>query len=338
MKKVVDFAGYKAKLITVQTKDLKVELLNYGACVRNLFVKDKTLQFKSVVLSYDNLDDYYNDGECFGKVCGPVAGRIKDGQFTVNYKTYKLPTDAQQNNLHSAPNGFDKTFFDVYVLENDSRVDVHFFTTYSRQDYPGNLSVSIDYYIYKTKPEIEIKYNTTTDKDTLCNMTNHTYFNLSGNCKYQVLDEYLQINASKYGKVNDKMIIESLESSSVMDFTTPKQIKKDILDPSLELSVASGIDHYFLFDKQSYEIPNVILEDKQSNIKLSIYTTNPGVVVYTYNYPNKKNLLFGKNIKNTAIALECQHLPNGINMNLHDKSILKHNDSYTEYVKWVFEV
>ena len=188
--------------------------------------------------------------------------------------------------------------------------------------------------------EFTIYFNAASTKDTIVNLTNHVYFNLSGNGKNTILDHKLQLNCDTYTKLNNELITTSIDKvNKVMDFTKLHKISKYINDESLQNHKALGYDHCFI--KQDIQNSTIaILKDEKSKRNLTIKTSYPSIVVYTCNYPSSFD--FNRNrfkiSKHHAICLECQFIPNGINMDNVNKAILKKDEVYNHYINYKFDI
>ena len=331
------------KKIKIETKDLKVVLLSYGAVIMDLQSKNCQGEFESVVLGYENTAEYLENKGCFGANVGRVAGRINKGEFTLNGNSYSVDTNSNGNCLHGGYNGINKrNFSTMYVEEKDSLNVI--FTTVQKQEYdhfPGDLNLKITYKISKIEGSIKIIYDAVSNKDTLVNLTNHSYFNLRGNYDALILDETLKIDADTFFEEDNNMIPSKvLPVTKVMDFREEKEIGSDIEDSYLINHSANGYDHYFRFNERDSDKPQIILTDNFSKRKLSISTTYPGVVMYSFNYPNKEKIMNYNVVeeKHIGVALECQYAPDSINNKFFEEGILKANEEFHEEICYKFEV
>lgn len=331
------------KKIKVETEKIKVTLLSYGGTLMDLQTKNCQNDFETIVLGYDKVSDYFHDGACFGKNVGRVAGRIACHNFSLNGVVYDTESNSNGNTLHGGANGIAKRNFETMFIEDSSYINVIFSTIQksSYDSFPGDLTLKITYKISKSNSELQIIYDGTTTEDTLVNITNHSYFNLIGNYDSDVLPEKLQINSSSYFDMDQNMIPKKISKlTKTMDFKQAKEIGKDINDEYLTTHSSNGYDHYFRFDKTDINEPQIVLSDSISKRKLTIYTTYPGVVMYSYNYPELGRIMMYDvpTNKNMGVALECQYAPDVCNNNFFDEGVLKVGEKYHEEICYKFEV
>ena len=331
------------KKIKIETKHLKVVLLSYGAVIMDLQSKNCQGEFESVVLSYENTAEYLENLGCFGANVGRVAGRISEGKFILNNLSYSVETNSNGNCLHGGNNGINKRNFSTMYVEEKDCLNV-IFTTVQKNEYdhfPGDLDLKITYKISKIDGSIKVIYDAVSSEDTLVNLTNHSYFNLRGNYDALILDESLKIAADTFFEEDNNMIPSRvLPVTKVMDFRKAKEIGADIKNPYLQDHSANGYDHYFRFAERDSDKTQIILTDNFSKRKLSISTTYPGVVLYSFNYPNKEKIMKYNVVeeKYIGVALECQYAPDSINNKFFDEGILKANKKYHEEICYKFEV
>ncbi len=322
-------------LIKISYANLDVILSTFGAAIVDIKFIDKNNIKESVIVKPKNKSDFNKN--YFGKTCGRYSGRIIDGKFNLD-KTYKLERNWNDlANLHGGSNGV-STFNWDFQLEEKANETVVIFTITSpdgSSGFPGNLNIKAIYTI--NNESIEIEYLANTDKKTLCNLTNHTYFNLSGDCKRDILNHNLTVNSNQYVKLNSKILPEKIIESSETFIFDNKKIKTNIYDE--ELKITKGYDHCLLLENANYSNNNIVLFEEESSRCLEIYTTYPSVVIYTSQ--NDKNIILDNSkICNSfdAICLECQYIPNGINMNVIDNSILDVNQLYNEKIKFFLKL
>ena len=328
--------------ITIDNENgMNVVLSTFGASIFDLELIDKRNNKESIVLTPSSLNDfYYNDGY-HGKTVGRFSGRIDKGKCFINDKEYNLDINWNNvNSLHGGNNSISFKNFDYELIENDNYLDVLFKVVELEDKLPGDVSYKITYRIYKLENHITVFFNATTTKDSIVNLTNHTYFNLSGNGKNTILDHSLQLNCNTYTNLNNELITTSIDKvNKVMDFTKAHKIKKYINDESLQNHKALGYDHCFIKTNENDETIAILKENKSKRC-LTIKTSYPSIVVYTCNYPssfdfNRTNF---KIEKHHAICLECQFIPNSINMENVDKAILRKDEVYNHYIDYKFEI
>lgn len=331
-KEAVDF-------IKVQN-DKKMELIlcSLGASIYDLKVPSNKGIVESVVVTPKNLDDFYKTDAYYGKSVGRYSGRIDHAQCEIEGKKYNLEKNWNGvNALHGGYKGLSFQNFTFEVQENENQYVILFSYLEKEDLLPGDLNVQIIYRIEKYKNEFQIEFVGKTNKTTLCNLTNHTYFNLSGNLKNRVLSHQLQLNCDHYTKLNNDLITTSIEKvNKVMDFTTPHAIGDYIQDESLQKHTAAGYDHCFC--KTNVKDQHIATYfDEENGRSLQVFTDYPCIVIYCNNYPKPFAFFHKEHLeKHDAICLECQFIPNGINMENVDKSLLRPNEEYHHFIRYCF--
>lgn len=319
---------------------MQVKLLNYGATIVEIAVPDRYGRVENVVLTYGNINDYLLNPAYYGSTVGRVSGRISGGEFTLEGKKYSLAKNLEPNHIHGGPGGFSYQVWDYQIREENKATVVEFTYNSSHQEegFPGNLAVTVLYRLTEDN-ELSIEYRGRTDQKTLCNLTNHTYFNLSGNCRRKVTDQFLQIHAEYFLELNEFLVptgaLIKVENTP-MDFNGRKLIGRDIDADNGQLRKANGYDHPWILSRK---IGAVEMEDEESGRKMTISTTYPCVVVYSYNFPDTGKLQSGKvPRKYDGICFEAQYEPDGINHNNLNPAILDVDDLYCERTVYRFTV
>lgn len=327
--------------IVVEDDGFIVKLCDLGASIRDVIFHNKHM-----VTTPKTFEDFITNGSYYGRTIGRTAGRIANGRFTLNKQTYQLKLNA--DNMHNMHGGLDGLAFkrwDYNVDEEVDRIKVRFtyFMPSMDDGFPGGLNVKVTYTIYNNKIRIDYFGNTTAD--TLLNLSNHTYFNISGNISHDVLNQVLQINASKYGRSDYTKLIDSIipiTPGSAFDFTKPRRIGERINDKKVYENTC-GYDHCYVLDNKGLEYKAAILEDKEANTKLTVYTTYPALVIYTCNFTDEL-IGLGKDepiMPRDAICFEAQFVPNAINMSKikpDEMGILRKKDEYKETIIYQFEI
>jgi aldose 1-epimerase len=337
--KTYNAKGLEFTFIEVSTAQMKVTLMDYGATIMSVFTPDKFGKKELVVMAYDTLDAYVENNTYLNATIGPFSGRISNATYTLDGKEYHIDQNhLDTENLHGGSETFAFRFFDYDIKEEEDKTIVTFSLENPESDFPGKQTIKVIYTIFDST--IQIDYQAKTDKDTLLNMTNHAYFNLSGDLKHTILDHDLYINSSKALTLNDKFSPIGVESSlgTHLDFTKKKPVKDNFYDGIYDRN-EKGIDNPLLLDQQGLSIKQVELSDPVSKRRLRVYTTYPCVVCYTHNHINDLPLLFHEDHpKHMGICFEMQYEPNGINVEgLHD-SILKKGDTYKETIVFEFGI
>ncbi|MDF2673860.1 MAG: hypothetical protein K0R09_2125 [Clostridiales bacterium] len=322
-------------ILLENNNNISVRLMSYGAAILELLMPDRDGKVENIVLTYENIEEYNKCSTYFGMICGRTSGRIGHGQFVLDGRNYALNKNEKGiTNLHGGVEGFSFKNWGFETFQNDNEVGVCFSTTSPdmEEGYPGKVQVEVTYTL-NNKNELKLEYKGETDKATLLNMTNHSYFNLSGNYKKPITEEELFIDGDRFIELDEDMIGVDVKGvkETPMDFTKPKLIGQDINSSYLKNHSANGYDHPWILNNRDINKPGIILSDKNCGRVLKVYTTYPSVVVYTYNYP-KNELLKGGVIGDMhyAICLETQYEPNGINYPGLNDGILKPGEKYNE--------
>ena len=321
--------GKKVYLFTLSNgKGSEVKISNYGGTITSWTTVDKSGKSSSIVLGFDSLAGYLAKPPYFGATIGRYGNRIGDAQFTLDGNTYKLAANNGKNHLHGGLKGFDKVVWDAEQI-NDSTpsLTIKYLSKDNEEGYPGNLNVSVTFTLTDNN-ELKIDYAAETDKPTVLNLTNHSYFNLTGSVDNTILNHVLFIDASRYTPV-DTTLIPTGELKPVagtpFDFTQPTKIGARID------SVPGGYDHNFVLNKQGNGmILAASVTDSISGRKLEVFTMEPGIQFYTGNFLDGSiKTDAGKPInKNTAFCLETQHFPDSPNKPAFPSVVLRPGEKY----------
>lgn len=320
-------------LITLNNRNnVQLKLMSYGASVVELIAPDREGNLENIVLAYENLEDYIGNIPHFGVTVGRTSGRIGGGSFMLEGEKYELCRNDGNNHLHGGSAGFSCRIWDYSISEDDysSRVEFTYLSRDMEEGYPGNLEVKVIYTLTDDN-EVIIEYLGLSDRDTLCNLTNHSYFNLSGNYKRKVTEQLLKIKSDSFLETGADMVptgrlLEVINTP--MDFNVQKLIGRDIESDYEAIKQAGGYDHPWLLSEREAQVE---LYDDYSGRKMIITTTYPCVVVYTYNFANNERLKYGiTGSKYDGVCFETQYEPDGINHENINPSILKAGSSYTE--------
>lgn len=296
---------------------MQVVFSDLGAAVVSIEVLDKEEKLREVALSYDNPLLYESETTYFGAIVAPYANRIADAKFQIDEKSYHLDANDNENNLHSGCNGLAKKIWNVIEHTDDKIV-----FAYSVKDmefgFPGNVEYRVAYEVTKEN-ELVISYHAVSDKKTVLNMTNHTYFNLNGATSGNIEKHKLWIKANEYTPVKDAKAIPTGELASVegtpFDFREAKEIGRDMEEDFEQLIFGQGYDHNFVIDKETDGIEKIatVIAD-ESGIQMDVWTDCIGVQLYTGNFLNGD---LGPNghhyVKRSGLCLETQYFPNAIN-------------------------
>lgn len=326
-------AGEPVTLFTcTNSHSLVLKLSDYGATVVAVETPDKNGKLANINLGFDSQAKHEAHGAFFGATVGRFANRIAKGQFTLDGKTYKVATNNGANHLHGGLRGFDKVMWKAEPIESGDAVGVKF--SYRSKDgeegYPGNLDVTVTYTLTNSD-ELKMEYTAATDKATVLNLTNHNYWNLAGAGQGTILDHQLQLMADQYvpvdlggiptGKLADV-------KGTVMDFTTPHTIGERIGKLPAQGDNPGGYDHNYVLRGQDGKLTLAArVKEPKSGRVMEVYTTQPGVQLYTGNYldGDAKN---GGHPKNAAFCLETQHYPDSPNQPSFPSTVLKPGEKF----------
>lgn len=322
---------------------VEVTLTNYGGRIVSVMVPDKEGQLTDVVLGFDNIDDYVNVNNNFGATIGRYGNRIANGKITVEGTEYELPQNNYGHTLHGGPEGFDKKVFQA-VQPDSQTVVFTYLSADGEANFPGNLDMKVTMTLTDDNA-IDLQYEATTDKETVVNLTNHSYFNLSGDGNNTILGDLLTINADAFTPVDDTFMttgeIAPVEGTP-MDFRTPTAIGERIDNYDYEqLKNGDGYDHNWVLNTGG-DVTQVAatVYSPATGIQLDVYTNEPGVQVYTGNFLD--GTVTGKNgavyAKRTAICLETQKFPDSPNKSDWPSPYLKPGEKYSSRCIYKFSV
>ncbi|MGD0796323.1 MAG: aldose epimerase family protein [Acidobacteriaceae bacterium] len=325
--------GKPAEIYTIKNGDLVVNLTDYGARIVSLKTKDRNGRFADVALGYDSVGGYVAEGAAktyFGAIVGRYGNRIRGGKFTLDGKEYQIPLNNGANALHGGPHGFDDQMWTGTVLPDG--VEMALVSKDGDMGFPGTLTVHVRYTLVGST--VHIHYEATTDKDTVVNLTNHTYFNLAGEGSGTILDEVLQINADEYTPVDAGLIPvggAKPVAGTPFDFRKPTVIGARIHDADEQLKIGGGYDHNWILRGAGAGKGGGVMKvaarlyDPASGRVLTVSTTEPGVQFYSGNaltgdYKGKSGGVYGRN---TGLCLETQHYPDSPNQPASPSTELK---------------
>jgi len=328
--------GHKVKLYTLTNSNgLKARIMTYGATVVSLEVPDRNGKLGDITLGYDDLDGYVKNNPYFGAIVGRYGNRIAKGRFTLDGTTYQLATNNGENHLHGGIKGFDKVVWDAEPVKQKDAVGVKL--TYLSKDgeegYPGNLKCSVTYTL-TNDDELKLNYEAETDKATVINLTHHSYFNLAGQGKGDILGHELMINADKFTPIDNGLIptgqLQTVKGTP-MDFTKPCAIGAHINDDFEQLKFGLGYDHNWVLNKKGQELTLAArVYEPNSGRVLEIYTTEPGIQFYSGNFLD--GTITGKQGKvyehRYGFCLETQHYPDSPNKPNFPSTILRPGQIY----------
>lgn len=314
-----------------------VNLLDYGASIHSILVKNYTGTYTDIVLSYNDITSYENGTGYYGATVGRCANRISNGKFTLNNKEYSLNTNSGMHHLHGGNIGYNKRVWEGKIIEDS--VQFYLFSEHLEENYPGNVHIYVTYTLNNNN-ELVIDYSAKTDLDTIINITNHSYFNLDGTGT--ALNQFVRINANSILISNEDLLPtgEILEvKNTPFDFTNTKRISDDITADDINLKYANGYDHSYIINDSSVLKDACFAYSDKSKISLHVKTTDVGVHFYTGNFVNenaKYTKTFEKYEKGDGYCFETQGFPNAINHAHFPSTILKKDDVYKKTTIFAF--
>lgn len=309
--------GKNVTIYTLENKNgMKARVMDYGANLVGLEVPDKGGKLRDVVLGYDSVEEYFDNGGFFGCTVGPNGNRIKDGKFTIDGVDYQLDKNDNGHNLHSHRElGFHKKMW--VVTEGENSLTFSLTAVDGEIGFPGNRKVSVTYTLTEDN-ELKLHYEGNSDKKTIFNMTNHTYFNLAGHSEGNVEQHLLKVNASHYTPVDGGLIpIGEIAqvAGTPFDFTMEKMVGRDIRTEDEQLKLAGGYDHNFVTDDYSGKLRKIAeLKETESGIRMETFTDLPGVQIYSGNFVTRHNGKGGAVYDfRSGICFETQCFPDSVN-------------------------
>lgn len=316
-----------------------VKITNYGAIITSIEMPDKNGHIENVACGFNKLEDYLSkeylgNYPYFGAIIGRFGNRIAKGHLEIEGKTYQLAVNNGPNHLHGGTIGFDKKLWDAEIIKNNNEVGVKltYLSPSLEENYPGNLKVTCIYTL-NNKNELCLEYQATTDKTTVVNLTNHTYFNLSGG-KENILEHELKLNASEMTEMVEQIPTGKIISvkGTPHNFTEFKTFAKDISE------LPTGYDDNFVLDNDNGELKYAgTLRESKNGRNIEVFTTQPGIQLYT-GYWIPELLVDGNNKfgSYSGVALETQHYPDSVHHPDFPTTLLKPGETYDEKTIYKF--
>jgi aldose 1-epimerase len=295
-----------------------------------------------VVLGFESIEDYEKHSPYFGAVVGRVAGRIKGGTFTLEGTTYHVTKNENSNHLHGGHKGFSHVFWDTQAIKKEDSVSIEFFyrSPDGEEGYPGNLEMKMVYTL-DDENRLTIAYHGKSDRTTPVNVTNHTYFNLSGNLKRDILDHVLTMKSSRFLELETSLLptgrFLNVEGTP-FDFRGGRRLADGIMSDHDQIRLAgNGYDHPFLLDRHFDQ--EIVLCDERSGRKLVVETDQPGVVLYTANQLDGDFMIRGVPArKYLGLCLETQGLPDAVHHPHFPSIVLEKGKVYQAKTTYIFSV
>ena len=326
-------------------KGMKIAIITYGGIITSWTAPDKNGMYQDIVLGYNSLDEYIKSTPYFGAIIGRYGNRIANGKFTLEGIEYTLAQNNGPNNLHGGVKGFDKVVWIARTSTTDNKVSLEL--TYLSKDmeegFPGNLKTIVTYTLTKDNV-LEVLYEATTDKKTIINLTQHSYFNLSGDFNKTILDHEITIDADTYIPV-DETLIPTGELAPVagtpFDFRKPKTMALEINTDNDQLKKGGGYDHCWVLNDQDEGMRlNATAYHPESGRLLEVFSNEPGIQLYSGNFldgilPSKNG---GTYASRSGFCLETQHYPDSPNQNNFPSVVLSPGKKYSSKTSFKFSV
>ena len=330
--------GKQTTLFTLQNKNgMKVTLTNYGGKIVNIWVPDKSGNLADILLGFNTIDEYVKGSKSFGATVGRYANRIAKATFTLDSVVYQLPVNNGPNCIHGGPDGFYSKVFDAKEVETDEGkvVEMHYVSPDGESGFPGKLDFNVSFKLTE-KNELVINYTATTDKPTVLNVTNHSYFNLKGEGKGEITGIEVVVNGDSIAEVANKEMIPTGVYRNIlntpMDFKAPRIAGKDIDADYDQLNYGGGYDHAWILNKtKKGELSFAASAYEPENGRfMEVYTTEPSVQFFTGNSLNGSQT--GKSgvayAKRTGFCFETQHLPDSPNHPNFPSTVLRPGETF----------
>ena len=330
-------SGREISKYTMENGGLTAAFINYGARLISLSLKNEMGRPTDIVLAYDNINDFEEHPSCYGACCGRVANRIADATFDLNGETYTLAKNNSVNSLHGGEIGFHNCVFDGQVLPDG--VKFTYFSADGESGYPGNLTLSVTYKL-TNNGELRIIYNADTDKDTLLNVTNHSYFNLNGEGRGNVLENVLQMPCEEMTEIREGLIPTGkiVKCEGVFDWREGRPIGDMLENDDPQFAIAGTHDHNYVIPGTGIRLC-AKLTSPSSGITMETFTDQPGVQIYVQPGPNenpaKKGHLYAPY---SSVCIETQHYPDSIHHDNFPSVVLKAGEHFVSETDYRFTV
>jgi len=327
--------GKKVERFTLTNRNgVEAKIITYGGIVVSLKVPDRQGKFADVVLGYDDLEGYLHDDAYLGALIGRYGNRIAKGRFKLNGTEYKLATNNGENHLHGGVKGFDKVVWNGAAAKtaNGVKLTLNYASRDMEEGYPGNLLATVIYTLTNNN-ELKIDYSATTDKDTVINLTQHSYFNLTGEVQNDILKHQLTINATRFTPVDAGLIPTGelrVLKGTPFDFLQPALIGSRIDAEDEQLKLGRGYDHNFVIDgrRGTMRKAATVFEENSGRV-MEVWTSEPGMQLYTGNFLTGKPGKSGKPLQfRSGFCLETQHYPDSPNHPEFPTTVLRKGARY----------
>jgi aldose 1-epimerase len=312
------YQGQKlTKAILTGRSGIRMEILNYGGIVHAWYCPDRQGKLADILLGCPHIQDYFLRHPYFGTITGRYANRISHGKFTLENQSYQLTQNLPPHHLHGGFEGLDRKFWDMHIFEGANHAVVRLTTIspHMEEGYPGHLEVAV-IYTFSEDNSLSIEYQATTDRPTIINLTNHCYFNLSGDQTSDIRDHQLFIRSQNVTETNEDIIptgrLLPVDGTS-LDFNSMRSIGDGLDRPTSSMITAHGFDHNFVIDAQDIQKPAAIVSHPATGRILTVFTDQPGVQLYTGNWLDGVGGKAGLYKQYSGLCLETQHFPDSPN-------------------------
>ncbi len=338
--------GEPVKLYTLKNKNgVIVKISDYGAIITELHLPDRNGNFADVVLGFDNMPDYETLTDYFGAVVGRYGNRIANAKFSIDGNEYTLEKNNNGNSLHGGFVGFDRKVWkaSASTTKNTAVLKLSLLSPDGENGFPGNLKVTVVYSLNNAN-ELSVNYQATTDKPTVCNLTQHSYFNLLGAGNGNILNHEIIINADKFTPVDRNLIptgsLKDVEGTP-FDFRRPKTVGSRIEIDDKQLRYGGGYDHNWVLNKEKAGIMTFAARvyEPVSGRQMEIFTTEPGMQFYCGNFLKGQKGKGGKAYHyRYGMCFETQHFPDSPNQKDFPSTVLRPNETYNTTTVFKFSV
>ncbi|SMO54782.1 aldose epimerase family protein [Fodinibius sediminis] len=339
----VEHDGKQVDLFTLENEQgMKVQITNYGGKIVSVLVPDRNGKLGDVVLGYETAREYFDGIASLGATMGRYANRIAQAQFTLNDSTYQLDKNNGEHSIHGGMEGFRHQVWDANQIDGQT-LELSYFSEDGEGGYPGNLEVTVTYSVTEDN-ELKLEYEASTDKPTVLNMTNHAFFNLSGEGSGKILDHVLFVDAVQYTPVDSTAIptgeLRAVEGTP-FDFTEATAIGARIDADNQQLEYVGGYDHNYVLNKEEGALALAArLFDPESGRVMEVHTTEPGLQVYTANSLTGEGNQVGKGGHaygpQSSVCLETQHFPDSPHHPNFPSTVITPDDGYQSTTIYTF--
>jgi len=341
------YKGVQTDLITIKNANgLIMQVTNYGGKIATLFVPDRDGNMEDIVFGYENIQDYLDGNSSFGAIVGRYANRIAAGKFSLDGNPYQLPlNEGGKNTLHGGDSGFDDAVWKAEKIETEEgeAVKLTYLSPDGDQGFPGNLTIEVIYTL-TDEDELIVNYKAITDKPTVLNLSQHSYFNLAGHASGSILNHELVIDADHFTPVNENLIptgeLRPVDGTP-LDFREPHKIGERIGDDYNQLQIGRGYDHNFVLNKETpgdLSFAASVYEDSTGRF-MEVFTTHPAVQLYTGNFLDgaigKADATYNYR---TGFCLETQYYPDSPNHPEFPSTVLRPDEEYKHRTVFKFSV